>query len=146
MQDYPHSYVVKAGAREEGPVTIDSEGLDTIETNSPPQFGGPEGYWSPESLLVASVANCFILTFRAIARASRLEWDSLDCSVNGILDRDERKTRFTQYHLRAILHVPAGSNEIKARKILDKANANCLITNSLNGVEFLDATVIITGE
>jgi organic hydroperoxide reductase OsmC/OhrA len=146
MQDYPHSYVVKADALEEGSVKISSEGLETLETNSPPQFGGPDGFWSPESMLVASVANCFILTFRAIARASRFEWDSLDCSVNGILDRDERKTRFTQYHLRVILHVPAGSNEIKARKILDKSNANCLITNSLNGVEFLDATVIITGE
>ena len=50
------------------------------------------------------------------------------------------KTRFTEFHLKATLHLPAGSNEAKARKILDKANSNCLITNSLNGIEYLDAT------
>jgi uncharacterized OsmC-like protein len=94
-------------------------------------------------MLVASVANCLILTFRAIARASRLEWTSLDCSVDGVLDRVDRKTRFTEFHVKATLCLPAGSNETKARKILDKANSNCLITNSLNGIEYLDATVII---
>jgi len=143
MQDYPHHYKLRADALAEGPVNVSGEGLETIATTSPPQFGGPEGSWSPETMLVASVANCFILTFRAIARASRFEWSSLDCSVDGVLDRVDRKTHFTEYHVKATLHLPAGSNETKARRILDKANSNCLITNSLNGIEYLDATVII---
>ena len=143
MQDYPHHYVVSADALAEGPVGVNSKGVDTLATASPPQFGGPEGYWSPESMLVASVANCFILTFRAIARASRLVWNSLECSCEGILDRVDRKTRFTEYHLKATLHLPAGSNEVKARKILEKANSNCLVTNSLNGTEYVDAMIIV---
>lgn len=143
MQDYPHHYKLRADARNEGPVNVGGEGLETIATTSPPQFGGPDGYWSPETMLVASVGNCFILTFRAIARASRFEWNSLDCSVDGVLDRVERKTRFTEYHVKATLHLPADSNESKARRILDKSISNCLITNSLNGIEYLDATVII---
>ena len=143
MQDYPHHYAVNADARAEGPVNVGGEGLETIATTSPPQFDGPEGYWSPETMLMASVANCFVLTFRAIARASRLEWSSLDCSVDGILDRVDRKLSFTEYHIKATLHVPAGSDETKARRILEKANSNCLITNSLNGIEYVDTTVII---
>jgi organic hydroperoxide reductase OsmC/OhrA len=143
MQDYPHHYKLRADALAEGPVNVGSEGLETLATTSPPQFGGPEGSWSPETMLVASVANCFILTFRAIARASRFEWSSLDCSVDGVLDRVDRKTHFTEYHVKATLHLPAGSDETKARRILDKSNSNCLITNSLNGIEYLDATVII---
>ncbi len=143
MQDYPHHYKLEADARAEGPVSGGGKDLETLATTSPPQFGGPEGHWSPETMLVASVANCLILTFRAIARASRFEWSSLDCSVNGILDRVDRKTRFTEFHVKATLHLPAGSNETKARKILDKANSNCLVTNSLNGIEYLNATVII---
>ncbi len=143
MQDYPHLYELRADARADGPVSVGGKGLETLSTTSPPQFGGPEGYWSPETMLVASVANCLILTFRAIARASRFEWSSLDCSVDGILDRVDRKTRFTEFHVKATLRLPAGSDETKARKILDKSNSNCLITNSLNGVEYLDATVII---
>jgi organic hydroperoxide reductase OsmC/OhrA len=143
MQDYPHHYEVSADARAEGPVSVKSDGLDPLATTSPPQFGGPEGYWSPESMLVASVANCFILTFRAIARASRLEWNSLKCSCEGILDRVDGKTRFTEYHLKATLHLPAGSNEVKAHKILEKANSNCLVTNSLNGTEYVDALIVV---
>jgi len=143
MQDYPHHYEVSADARAEGPVSVKSDGLDPLATTSPPQFGGPEGYWSPESMLVASVANCFILTFRAIARASRLEWNSLECSCEGILDRVDGKTRFTEYHLKATLHLPAGSNEVKAHKILEKANSNCLVTNSLNGTEYVDALIVV---
>ena len=143
MQDYPHHYKLRADALAEGPVNVGGKGLETLATTSPPQFGGPEGSWSPETMLVASVANCFILTFRAIARASRFEWNSLDCSVDGVLDRGDRKTHFTEYHVKATLHLPAGSNETKARRILDKSNTNCLITNSLNGIEYLDATVII---
>ena len=143
MQDYPHHYVVSADARAEGPVGVKGEGLETLATTSPPQFGGPEGYWSPETMLVASVANCFILTFRAIARASRLEWNSLECSCEGILDRVDRKTRFTEYHLKATLHLPPGSNEVKAHKILEKANSNCLVTNSLNGTEYVDALIVV---
>jgi uncharacterized OsmC-like protein len=143
MADYPHHYVINADARADGPVSVSGKGLETLSTTAPPQFGGPEGYWSPETMLVASVANCFILTFRAIAQASRIEWNSLDCSVDGILDRVERKMCFTEYRIEAKLHLPAGSDETKSRRILDKAVANCLITNSLNGVKNLDATVVI---
>ena len=143
MMDYPHHYCVNADASVEGTVNVNSEGLQSLATTSPPQFGGPEGYWSPETLLIAAIANCYILTFRAVARASRFEWHSLSCTVDGVLDRVDRQTRFTEYHVKAILHVPPGTNEEKALKILDKANSGCLITNSLNGTEYVDTKVIV---
>ncbi len=143
MQDFPHHYEIRADGGADGPVNVSGKGLETLSTTSPPEFGGPEGYWSPETMLVASVANCFILTFRAIALASRFEWTSMDCSVDGVLDRVERKISFTKYRLKATLYLPSGSDEAKARKLLDKVSANCLIINSLNGIEQLDATVVI---
>ena len=48
--------------------------LPDLETAPPPEFDGPGGLWSPENLLCAAVADCFILTFRAIASFSRLSW------------------------------------------------------------------------
>ena len=143
MQDYPHHYLVSAEAGTKGTVSVNSEGLQSLDTTPPPEFGGPEGFWSPETLLVGSVANCYILTFRSIARASRFEWHSLSCSVDGVLDRVDRVTQFTEYHVKAVLHVPPGSDETKARKILEKANTHCLITNSLKGKEIVDAKVIV---
>jgi len=141
MQDFPHRYGVAAAATADGSVILQSEGLPSLPSAAPTQFGGPGDQWSPETLLVAAVADCFILTFRAIARASRLPWTSLDCQVDGTLDRVERVTRFTEFRVRASLRVPAGTNEEQARRILEKAEQGCLITNSLKGTTHLEASV-----
>lgn len=131
MQDYPHHYAVSASAQTSGAVVIQSDGLNSIDSAPPAQFGGPGDLWSPETFLVAAVADCFILTFRAIARASKLEWIALTCEVDGILDREGKKTSFTELNISASLSLPVGADEPKAVRLLEKAEQNCLITNSL---------------
>jgi organic hydroperoxide reductase OsmC/OhrA len=96
MQDYPHRYKAAATGGAEGVIDTRSPGLEAIPAMPPPEFDGPGDKWSPETLLVAAVANCFILTFRAVARASSFEWNALTCEVDGILDRIERQTQFTE--------------------------------------------------
>ncbi len=145
MQDYPHHYVVAAAGQSDSNVQLASPGLDNIESAGPAEFGGPGNLWSPETLLVASVADCFILSFRAIARASKFEWTALSCDVVGVLDRIERVTRFTGFNVRAVLEVPDGTDEDKARRLLDKAERSCLITNSLIANSHLEAEVRVTG-
>lgn len=115
-----------------------------MRSAAPVEFGGPGGRWSPESLLVAAVADCFILTFRAIARASKLSWNTLQCDVEGTLARSEGKTRFTEFTIRATLQAPSDVDEEKARRMLDKAEADCLITNSLSSTVHLH-TVVVRG-
>lgn len=141
MHAYPHHYQASAAADTQSTVTLTGAGLPDLTTTPPPEFGGPEGYWSPETLLTASVADCFILTFRAIAAASRLDWTHLECDVKGTLDRVDRVTRFTRFDLVARLAVPAGTDPEKAEKLLHKSEAMCLITASLNTENHLDATV-----
>ncbi len=63
---------------------------------APKQFDGPKDQWSPEELLVATIADCLILTFRAIASASKFEWLELICEVKGTLGRVDNKTQFTE--------------------------------------------------
>jgi organic hydroperoxide reductase OsmC/OhrA len=141
MQDLPHQYRVSADAKSSGNVTLASNGVPDLASAPPAEFGGPGDQWSPESLLVAAVADCFILSFRAIARASRLEWDDLSCSVDGTLDRVDRVTQFTGFEVSATLHVPTGTDEEKARRLLEKAEHVCLITNSLKAESHLETTV-----
>ncbi len=131
MEGYPHHYLAKASGGEEGSVVVSGEGLPPLETQSPPQFGGPEGVWSPETMLSAAVANCFILSFRAIARASKFEWTSLDCDVEGILDRPERSLYFTAFNVHATLKVPDDAKLELGQRLLEKAEQICLITASL---------------
>ncbi len=144
MQDFPHHYQVAASAADTGNVELSSDGVAAIASAPPAEFGGPGDQWSPESLLVAAVADCFVLSFRAIARASKLDWTSLSCDVTGTLDRVERKTQFTGFDVKAELVVPAGTDEAKAQRLLQKAEDACLITNSLIADSHLEATVRIS--
>lgn len=131
MQGFPHHYLVSAAGGTAGNVIVRGEGLPDLETQGPPQFGGPEGIWSPETMLAGAVANCFILSFRAIARASKFEWSSLKVDVDGILDRPERATLFTGFNIHAVLDVADGANVEMAERLLEKAEKICLITASL---------------
>ena len=141
MQDYPHHYQVHAEAQPEGNVNLAGEKLPALASAPPPEFGGPGDQWSPETLLVASVADCFILSFRAIARASKFDWKSLSCEVVGTLERIEKQTRFTKFSVRAKLSIVPGTNEDRARRLLQKAEEVCLITNSLSASVHLTAEV-----
>ena len=145
MHPYPHSYVVSASAASSGSVAVFSPELPAIETAAPPQFGGPGGVWSPETLLCASLADCFILTFRAVARAARFGWQSLDCRVEGMLERVGRVSHFTRFTTFATLTVPAATDAAKARELLERAEQGCLIANSVRGSRSLDAQVIAQG-
>jgi uncharacterized OsmC-like protein len=143
MQDYPHHYVVSADAPAEGVINVSSKGLETLPSLAPAEFGGPGDLWSPETLMVASVADCFILTFRAVARGSRFEWNSVRCEVDGILDRVDRVTRFTAFHVHVTLHVPAGTDVEKAERLIEKSDHVCLVTNSLIAETVMTKNIIV---
>lgn len=142
MQAYPHHYPVEATARAEGDVTNTAPGLPALAAAPPKEFGGPGDRWSPETLLVAAVADCLILTFRAVARASSLPWLHIDCRAEGVLDRADGITRFTELHLHARLELPPGGDTERARRLLEKAEKACLVTNSLNVEPELTADVV----
>jgi uncharacterized OsmC-like protein len=90
---------------------------------------------------VAAVADCFVLTFRAIAEASDFEWASLDCHVEGVLDKADDQLRFTEMRIGASLRVPEGTDEPKAARLLSKAEKGCLVTRSLIAQTRLDSKI-----
>jgi organic hydroperoxide reductase OsmC/OhrA len=145
MQEFPHRYRVSALAEPGDDVNLSSPGLDDLPSAAPAEFGGPGDQWSPETLLAAAVADCFILSFRAIARASKFEWISLSCDVEAVLDKVEKVTQFTEYRETVVLEVPPGSDEQKALRLLERAEHVCLVTNSLKGTTHLDAKVMVSG-
>jgi organic hydroperoxide reductase OsmC/OhrA len=125
-----------------GSVAVASAALPIIETAPPPEFDGPEGVWSPETLLCAAVADCFILTFRGVSRAARFEWVKLECRVEGTLERVDGISQFTRYATHAVLTVPAGTDVARARSLLERAEHACLVSNSLRGTRTLEAEVV----
>ena len=144
MQTLPHRYAIKATADFDGELDLSADGLPALRSAAPAEFDGPGDQWSPETLLVGAVGDCFILTFRSVARASRLPWQSMTCDVTGTLDRIERAMQFTAFEIRAQLHVPAGVDPDVARRLLEKAEAACLVSRSLKATTHLTAEVAVT--
>ena len=141
MQAFPHRYSVSAASGLAGDIALLGEGLPALSAAPPPEFDGPEGHWSPETLLVAAVASCYVLTFRAVAAVGRMSWLALRCDVRGTVDRVDRVTQFTAFHLQVRLTVPEGTDEDQARQLLARAKHACLITHSLKAPFVLDADV-----
>jgi organic hydroperoxide reductase OsmC/OhrA len=142
MKAYPHIYRVSALGSAAGTVPVSSAGLPDITTAPPPEFDGPGGVWSPETLLVASIANCFILTFRGVARAAHFDWEKLEAHVDGTLARISGVTQFISYTTRATLTIKPATDHAKARELLERAEKVCLVANSLRGERLLEATVV----
>ena len=86
MHPFPHHYTVTATAGSTGVITHPDDRLPSLLCNAPAEFGGPGDQWSPEDLLAAAVADCFILTFRAVAAASAFAWDSISARAEGQLE------------------------------------------------------------
>lgn len=146
MHALPHHYRVNATGRVTGDVELTANRLTALQSASPAEFDGPGDRWSPETLLVGAVADCFVLTFRAVAKASNVPWLSLECDVTGTLDRIERVMQFTRFDVTARLVVPAGVDASAARHALEKAKRSCLISSSLKADVILDARLEIAPE
>lgn len=141
MHPFPHTYRVTSTATPEGDIVLESPGVPSLSTITPPEFDGPGGLWSPETLLVAAVADCFLLTFRGIAKASKMAWTSVSVDCTGTLERIDRVSQFTSFHVRARVVLPEGVSDDQARRIATRAEETCLVTRSLKGSTHLEVEI-----
>jgi organic hydroperoxide reductase OsmC/OhrA len=143
MKSLPHTYHASAANEATGSVIVSSPGLPDLETAPPAEFGGPGDLWSPETLLCAAITDCFNLTFRALARASKLEWKHLESTVEAELTRQDHSTSFTSIRVHARLQIPSSDDSERAQRLLEKAESSCLITASLRAPSHLIAEVVV---
>jgi peroxiredoxin-like protein len=121
--------------------------LPDMEVDAPPEFKGHEGAWTPEHLFVAAVNSCFMTTFLAIAENSKLEFVSFSTQAKGTLEKlDGRGFIMTEVVLHPKLVVNHARDVERAGRILEKAEKNCLISNSIKSETRLDPEVNSVGE
>jgi peroxiredoxin-like protein len=132
MKPLPHRYTVRLAGGPSGYATLSTPGAPPLTAEAPSDFDGPGDAWSPESLLLGAVETCFLLTLRAVARASRLEFTVLEVETTGTVDRQDGVLRFTEIVLRARLSVAEGTDRDRALRALDKSERTCLVSASLS--------------
>jgi len=140
-----HSYTVNLTWQydRQGLLTSDEFDLSVPVATPPPFPKGVEGIWSPEHLFTSAVSSCLMTTFLAIAENSRLEVKAFSCHAAGKLEQVDGKYKMTAIELEPYLVITREEDYAKAERILQKAEAACLITNSITSAVTMKSTIVV---
>jgi organic hydroperoxide reductase OsmC/OhrA len=109
-----------------------SSAPNAIHFTSPPAFGGLEGRWTPEDLLLCAVASCYTTTFRALADNSKLAYTDLQVEVESAIRKADTGYTFGEVLIRAYLMIPREEERERAIRLLHKAKEKCLVSRALS--------------
>ena len=132
MKPLPHRYDVRLTGSPTGYAVLSTPGVPELRSAPPLDWDGPGDAWSPEHLLLAAVETCFLFTLRAVAKASKIDFLSLELAAEGTVDRQDGITRFTEIVLRPRLTVVPGTDRARAGWVLEKSEKTCLVSQSLS--------------
>ena len=116
-----------------GRLTLASaQGKPDLQVATPPEFqGGMAGVWSPEDLLVTSVAACFAVTLAAIAERRQVPLRELDVRGTGhVGKRDDGCFGFVAVELEVEIATDVGF-ESAAEEAARAAEQHCLVAGAL---------------
>ncbi|HTN45810.1 MAG TPA: OsmC family protein [Flavipsychrobacter sp.] len=117
---------------------------ETIACATPPEFpNGVPGIWSPEHLFAASINSCFMATFLAIAYNFKVDIEAFSCKTIIKLEMVEGKYLITEAELfPEVKLVNPDADSEKAFRVLEKAKAGCLVTNSIKSAVSMESVVV----
>jgi len=104
---------------------------NAIHFTAPTEFGGLEGRWTPEELLLAAVAGCYTTTLRAIAGTAEFNFTDLQVEASGTVRKADSGYTFTQITLRPNLKIDSAEERERALDLLKRAEKLCLVGRAL---------------
>jgi peroxiredoxin-like protein len=120
---------------------ISCAGKPDVAVATPPEFKGHEGIWSPEDLFVASANICLMTTFLAVAERAGLAFSAYESTAEGRLELVEGKFQFTAITIKPTITLESSADAAKAKELIEKAEANCLISNSMKAKVTLEPVI-----
>ncbi len=118
-----------------------SSAPNAIHFTSPPAFGGVEGRWTPEDLLLGAVASCYTTTFRTLAEYSKFAYNDLQVEVEAVVSKAETGYSLGDVCIRANLIIPREEEQDRATKLLYKAKGLCMVARALATKQSFEPTV-----
>lgn len=124
--------------------SLTQNNLPVVKVGPPAEFGGTDNtLWTPEHLLVASVNTCLMTTFAAVAKNSKLEYQSYSAEAEGKVEKANGVLMFTEIIVKPKIVVSDNHSAERAERIINKSKNICLISNSLKTKVTLIAEIII---
>ena len=140
-----HFYQVKVNWKENRKGVLSSEVLDEkITIVTPPEFPkGEANIWSPEHYFVAAINGCLMTTFLAIAENFKLNFIDFESDAEGKLEMIDRKFMISEVILKPVVTIANEADMELAKKVIEKSEKACLISNSVNSNIKMDITIKI---
>jgi organic hydroperoxide reductase OsmC/OhrA len=115
---------------------------NTIHFSEAAELGGLQGRWTPEQLLLCSLAACFTTTFSDVARASKFEYTDLEVEMEGCVRRSRATgCNFTEILIRPRLTVASEDQREAGLALLRKTKSICMISRAITVPQTLEPTV-----
>ena len=107
---------------------------NAIHFTAPTEFGGLEGRWTPEELLLAAVAGCYTTTLRAIAGSAKFDFTDLQVEAMGTVRKADSGYSFSEIVVRPNLKISCLEDRNRALDLLRKAEELCLVARALGNI------------
>jgi organic hydroperoxide reductase OsmC/OhrA len=115
---------------------------NTIHFSEAAELGGLQGRWTPEQLLLCSLAGCFTTTFHEVARAAKFDFTDLEVEIEGSVRRNRNTgSNFTDILMRPRLTVQSEDLCEAGLALLRKAKAQCMISRAISAPQTLEPWV-----
>jgi peroxiredoxin-like protein len=114
---------------------------NAIQFTAPAAFGGIEGRWTPEDLLLGSVASCYTTTFQAIAAYSKFDYKDLEVEVEGLVSKSNTGYGFQTIVIRPKLTIADEAGRQDAVNVLRQAETLCLVSRAFAAAPKFDPKV-----
>jgi RimJ/RimL family protein N-acetyltransferase/organic hydroperoxide reductase OsmC/OhrA len=112
---------------------VTAPGAGTLRGSSDPAFRGDATRWNPEQLLVASIAQCHLLWYLALAaEAGVVVTGYTDAPTGTMRENPGGSGEFTGVTLHPRVTIAPGSDEEKARQLHERVGDYCFIARSVN--------------
>jgi len=105
---------------------------NAIHFTAPKSFGGLEGRWTPEELLLAAISGCFTTTFRTIVSKAESDFTDLEVEAVATMRKVDCGYIFTEIVLRPVLKIADPEQRERAIDLLNRAARLCLVSRTLD--------------
>jgi len=124
---------------------VEFENRTALEVSAAAQYRGDPTKLNPEELFLASLASCQMLTYVALAARAGIDVIAYEDRPEATLTMADRRMRITEVVLRPSITLAAGSDEAKARAMVESAHQGCFIANSVACAVHAEAEFLYEG-
>jgi organic hydroperoxide reductase OsmC/OhrA len=105
---------------------------NAIHFTAPREFGGLEGRWTPEELLLAALTGCFTTTVRTIAGSIEFDFTDLQVEASGTIRKSQLGYGFSEIVICPTLQITHPKEREQALDVLKKAERLCLVSRAID--------------